>query len=58
MATTDVVELVSMDFLEVNIKKDEYGYNKATWERLGRLLAEAMLRLSEFPLLEALKVSA
>lgn len=43
VATTDEVELISLDFLYLNIKKAEYGHAEVSRERLRWLLAEAML---------------
>lgn len=57
MATTDAIELISLDFPKLNIRKEEYGYDLVARERLGLLLTKAMLRVLELPLLESLKAS-
>lgn len=40
LATTDEVELISLDFPKLDIKKDIYGYDKEARRLAGRHLAD------------------
>lgn len=55
LATTETIELISQDFPDMDIKKSDYRYDKAAKEQSGWHMAEAMLRVSSFPLLDSLK---
>lgn len=57
LATIEVIELISLDFCDLNIKRSDYRHVEEVKEQVGRLMAEAMLKVPEFPLLEFLKLS-
>lgn len=57
LATSEAIELISLDFPDVNVKRPDYGYDKAVRKESGWRLVEAMLHLPEFSLLESLKSS-
>lgn len=54
-ATTDAIEMISLDFPELDIQKALYGYDEEVRKWAGWLQAEAMLSLPELPLLNHLK---
>lgn len=57
LETTEAIMLISLDFPKLNMKRADYGYDESAREQSGWSLAEAMLHMSEFSLLELLKSS-
>lgn len=57
LATIVAIELISLDFLDLNIKRSDYGYDTATRDQFGWRLVETMLQVPDFPLLESFKSS-
>lgn len=55
LATTDSIDLVSLDHPDHDIKKPEYGYDKDVREQVNWRLAEKILKAADFPLLNSLK---
>lgn len=43
VVTMDAIELISLDFPDLNIKKSDYGYDEVTRKRVACQLTEAML---------------
>lgn len=54
-ATTNAIELISLDYPELNIKKAMYRYDEGAREKAGWLQVEATLKVLELPFLEQLK---
>lgn len=57
LATTNAIELISLDFPDLDIKKSDYMYDATTREQSRWHLAKAMLPVPELSLLELLKSS-
>ena len=55
LATTDAIDLISLDHPELDIKKPEYGYDSEVREKVNWRLAERLLKSPKFPLLTSLK---
>lgn len=55
LATTDAIELITLDHSEIDIKKPEYGYDKDIRDQVNWRLAESILKAGEFPFLTALQ---
>lgn len=53
--TTDAIELISMNYPELETRKTMYGYNKEAKERAGWLQAEAMVKIPPLPFVEELE---
>lgn len=54
-AMTDAIEMVNMDYPELDVKKAMYGYNEETIERVGWFQAKAMVKIHPLPLVEELE---
>lgn len=57
IASTKAVELISFNYPDLNIKNANFGYDSEAKEKVGWLLAEAMMRASDLPFLEVVKLS-
>lgn len=55
VASTNAFELISLDFLGLDIYKSKDGYNKEAWRSVSHHLAEAIMRVPGLPLLNWLK---
>ena len=55
LATTDSIDLISLDHLDLDIKKPEYGYDRDVREQVNWRLVERILKEAEFPFLSSLK---
>lgn len=55
VATIDAIKMISLDFLELDIRKTLYGCDEEVRKRPKWLQAEAMLSLLKLPLLNHLK---
>lgn len=57
VVTIDRWKLINLDFPDLDIRKDIYGYDEEARRSVCRHLAEAMMRVLELPLLTWLKSS-
>lgn len=55
LAMTDAINLISLDHPDLEIKKSEYDYDKDVREQVDWRLAEKILKVADFPLLNSLK---
>lgn len=55
LATTDSIDLISLDHPDLDIKKPEYSYDKDVRKQVNWRLAERILKATDFPLLNSLK---
>lgn len=53
LAMTEAIKLISLDYPHLDIKKLGYGYDKDVREQSGWRMAEEMLAVSGFPLLDS-----
>lgn len=51
VATIDEVELVRLDFPNLNIRKSQYGYDEVSRDKSSWLLVKTMVRVPEILLL-------